>query len=397
MLKNFDICKEIEKDFGIRYESSNINWGFIARTSYISQENFFKYLKFISERDLIDIIFNRRISETEIIKISEISKACAKYALTIQYFSDTVLEKLLNDEYSFVISRYQNLSESFIDKHKDELNWNIISEYQTLSEDFIETHKSYVIFKFLMKNEKLSQDFIYKYKKEISWFDVFFYQKLSNDFIVKITKEHLYPQYYCKTLINHQELSEDTIEIIKNEFDKLENSKKTECSFYWDDVVKSQKLSTDFILKYIKLINLELVARYQKVDARLERRVKKYKSYKDNWIYKSAEEKKQAVIDTGLYECYDDYFIAYKAVRADRYSLYNFQYKYEKGGVYESWCDCSGKNGSFGLSVGTHSYAENYINNRNGIILRCKIEYKDIGRLVCGDDKIRCFKIEILD
>jgi hypothetical protein len=27
-----------------------------------------------------------------------------------------------------------------------------------------------------------------------------------------------------------------------------------------------------------------------------------------------------------MYECYDDYFIAYKAIRSDNYSLYNFQY-----------------------------------------------------------------------
>ena len=77
----------------------------------------------------------------------------------------------------------------------------------------------------------------------------------------------------------------------------------------------------------------------------------------------------------------------------------NFQYKYEKGGVYESWCDCSGDEDSFGLNVGTESFANEYglILPMNYIIVRCKIKYEDIGRIVHGGDKIRCFKIEILD
>ena len=116
----------------------------------------------------------------------------------------------------------------------------------------------------------------------------------------------------------------------------------------------------------------------------------------DNWIYKTTEEKKQAVIDTCLYECHEDYFIAYKAIRPDRYSLYNFQYKYEKGGIYESWCDCSHNKDSFGLSVGTKEYAKNYGGN-HCIIVRCKVRYEDVGRIVHDGDKVRCFKIEILD
>lgn len=35
--------------------------------------------------------------------------------------------------------------------------------------------------------------------------------------------------------------------------------------------------------------------------------------------------KKQQIIDCGLYECYEDYFIAYKAIRNDRYSHYNLE------------------------------------------------------------------------
>src|SRR5574344_2919093 len=39
------------------------------------------------------------------------------------------------------ISKYQKLSEEFIEKHKDKLNWDKISEYQKLREPFIEKYK----------------------------------------------------------------------------------------------------------------------------------------------------------------------------------------------------------------------------------------------------------------
>ena len=115
---------------------------------------------------------------------------------------------------------------------------------------------------------------------------------------------------------------------------------------------------------------------------------------KDSWHYKTTEEKKQAVVATGLYECHETYFIAYKGIRSDRYSKFNFQYRYEKGGTYESWCDCSDDENSFGLSVWDEPNARVYCNR---LIVRVKVNYEDVGRVVHKGGKIRCFKIEILD
>lgn len=114
------------------------------------------------------------------------------------------------------------------------------------------------------------------------------------------------------------------------------------------------------------------------------------------WLYKDTEFKKKQIVYSGLYECYDDYFIAYKAIRQDRYSYFNFQYKYEPGNIYESSCDCTNKENSFGLNAGTYKYAKNY-GHTNSLIVKCKIKYEDVGRLVYNNEKVRCFKIEILD
>ena len=167
-------------------------------------------------------------------------------------------------------------------------------------------------------------------------------------------------------------------------------------------ISKYKKLSEEFIEKHWTRLDFHRLSKYQKLSEKIIERFK-HKVYKDlindNWIYKPTEEKKQEVIETGKYECHDDYFIGYKAIRTDRYSLYNFQYKYEKGGVYESWCDCSDSENSFGLSIGTEDFAKRYgfTTSIRYNIVRCKVKYEDIGRIVHNGDKIRCFKIEILD
>ena len=114
----------------------------------------------------------------------------------------------------------------------------------------------------------------------------------------------------------------------------------------------------------------------------------------DSRHYKSTQEKKKAVIDTGLYECHDDYFIAYKGIRANRYSRYNFQYQYLKGETCETWCDCSSDDNSYGFSVWTESGAREYCDE---LVVRVKVRYEDVGRVVHNGGKIRCFRLEVLD
>ena len=99
-------------------------------------------------------------------------------------------------------------------------------------------------------------------------------------------------------------------------------------------------------------------------------------------------------MDTGLYECHEDYFIAYQGIRSDRYSDYNFQYQYLKGETYETWCDCSDEEDSYGFSAWTKARARDYCKE---LVVRVKVRYEDVGRVVHNGGKIRCFKMEILN
>ena len=233
----------------------------------------------------------------------------------------------------FSISRYPHLSEDFIRKFADKVDWYYISAYQCLSEDFIREFQDRVAWDWIVKYQPLSEDFIREFKDKVNWNYISANQHLSENFI--------------------------------REF-------KDEVNWAW--ISAYQHLSKEFIEEFKDKIYMKWIA--------------------DSWHYKSTEEKKKSVMDTGLYECHDDYFIAYKGIRKDRYSRFSFQYQYLKGHTYETWCDCSSNESSYGFSAWTKEGAREYCKE---LIVRVKVRYEDVGRVVHDGGKIRCFKMEILD
>ena len=83
------------------------------------------------------------------------------------------------------ISRYQKLSEPFIQKFQDKVNWNYISAYQKLSEPFIQKFKDNVNWNRISECQKLSEPFIEKFQDKVDWDRISAYQKLSEPFIQK--------------------------------------------------------------------------------------------------------------------------------------------------------------------------------------------------------------------
>ena len=314
-----------------------------------------------------------------------------KWALLLETkkFSDSIIESCSENIPWRILLQYQRLSEDLMEKYLDIIEWDVACEYQCFTEEFIERHINDINWIKISSFQSLSENFMEKYSDKIDWFIISSTQKLSENFI----KKHIYKLEIC-SIYKYQKLSEELLDYLL-----------TNCVHIYDEmniICKYQNLSISFINKYWNEISRHAISEFQKLPKEfIFEKMDKLSVYliNDNWLYKSTEEKKQAVIDTGLYECHDDYFIAYKSIRYDRYSLFNFQYKYEKGGVYESWCDCSHNEDSFGLNVGTKDFAFKYARFcwPNHIIVRCKVRYEDVGRVVHGGEKVRCLKIEILD
>ena len=241
-------------------------------------------------------------------------------------------------------------------KSIDKVNWSYISQYQKLSEEFIREFEDEVNWWCISRNQKLSEDFIREFADKVNWCYISQCQKLSEDFISEFA----------------------------NKVD-------------WIFISKSQKLSENFIHEFRNKVNWVYISKYQQLsdDFMGEFKNRLYPDLiEDNWNYKDKEFLKQQVVNTGLYECYDDYFIAYKGIRSNRYSKYNFQYQYMPGETYETWCNCSNETNSFGLSVWTEEKARNYCNQ---LVVKIKVNYEDVGRVVHEGGKIRCKKITILD
>ena len=164
----------------------------------------------------------------------------------------------------------------------------------------------------------------------------------------------------------------------------------------WDDISKYQNLTEPFIRKFKKKVNWDNISKYQKLSEEFREKHHIKVDKEDIWLYKTTEEKKQAVKGTGSYYCFNDYFIAYKAIRSDRSSLETKRYIYNKGETYCANCDTTKEWYSFGLSAWTYKGAQ-YDGGADSIIVRVKIYYEDVGRVVNLSDRIRCFKFTVLD
>ena len=139
---------------------------------------------------------------------------------------------------------------------------------------------------------------------------------------------------------------------------------------------------------------VETVRRYQKLSSKFRKEFG-FNRVKDNWLYKSKRKKLEYIKKNTDYEIIDDYVIAYKAVKSDNYSVYNFQYRYEAGGIYESNCDCNlVKDNSFGLSAWDLEGAREYYDL--GKILRVRIRVGDVGAITRGG-KIRSYRMEVME
>ena len=288
-------------------------------------------------------LFKVKYMQTEKEKLDYINKEC-----------DTNYTSLDRVDWRMV-SKKQNLSEDFIREFADKVSWSIISYSQKLSEDFIREFADKVSWSIISYYQKLSEDFIREFQDDVAWYFISKYQKISEDFI-----REFQDKVHWDCISTYQKLSENFIKEFK---DKVR----------WGCISYYQKLSEDFIREFQhELGNVK----------------------EKSWLYKDKEFLKDQVIASGLYEYYDDYFIAYKGIRSDRYSKFNFQYQYLPGETYEAHCDCTDNTNSFGLSVWTEEKVKEFYSD---LVVRVKVNYEDVGSLSYDNGKIRVRKLTVLD
>lgn len=67
----------------------------------------------------------------------------------------------------FNISKYHRLSDDFVRRFQDNLNWRIISTYRSLTEDFIRQYQDKVNWKYIFMYQKISEEFRQEFKHKL--------------------------------------------------------------------------------------------------------------------------------------------------------------------------------------------------------------------------------------
>lgn len=296
------------------------------------------------------------------------------------------------------ISACQNLSESFIEEFQDKVNWHNITSGQNVSYDFIWNHRNEVDWDFISVHYRMPEEFIEKAKEYIDWGYASRYQFLSEKNI-----ENNCVDWY--TVSKYQKLSESFIRKYQDcvdwecisKYQKLSESfiREFKDKVNWFCVSQYQPLSEDFICEFKYEVIWHEIARCQVVS---EKFLKEFGYELNNNSDKLESYWERKIRSTGLYECHEDFFYAYKGIRSDRYSAYNFQYRYLPGETYECFSDYSDFDNTFGLSAWTKEKAEVYCDE---LVVKVKIYYKDVTAVVCSTfdntKKIRCRRLTVLE
>jgi phosphoribosylanthranilate isomerase len=264
-------------------------------------------------------------------------------------FIKKIRESFIQSDEVYYYIRNNQCSENFIRKFQDKVDWDYISIHQELSEEFIEKFQDKINWEAVSSYQRLSEEFIKKFQDKVDWENISIHQKLSEEFIEKFQ-------------------------------DKVD----------WQRISIYQKLSEEFIEKFKDKVDWNYIPIYQKVNIKYRQNISQ-----ECWLYKTKEEKLNYIQNYTKYKIIDnDYIVAYKSCRANGYSKYNFQYKYEVGKTYESHCDCNvSYESSFGLSAWTEKEALRYCDEK---LFKVKIAIEDIG-VVLYNQKIRCFKQQIIE
>lgn len=175
-----------------------------------------------------------------------------------------------HDNYRFwnTMSEHQVLSEGFIDRYNDKMDWEIISICQVLSMPFIAKYQNLVVWRHISRYQKLCESFIEQYCDKVEWDVIFIDQNLSESFIDK--HKH---RVDWRSVSSYRYLPGEFIDRHIHRVDWSNLSKchllyETLCDKYpllvnWNVISVYHILSEKFMTKHQKKVNWKLICEFQ--------------------------------------------------------------------------------------------------------------------------------------
>ncbi len=178
-----ELCKIYPFSESLAYLLKNkIDWNML----YIYNSEITDKLFFYNNEGYLDwklISAHKNLSETAILRCPD------RLDWSVVCKNSILKESLLEQVYKYldigVISQYQHLSESFIENHFEDfkLFMEDICDNQKLSENFILRHKDTVDWRAISRSQKLSESFMEEMKDYIDWSWACMSQKMTAGFI----------------------------------------------------------------------------------------------------------------------------------------------------------------------------------------------------------------------
>lgn len=302
--------------------------------------------------------------------------------------SDIFIRNFIHKVRWKVISKHQRLSEQFIDDYADKIDWKLASWLQSIPERLIDKFSDKVDWDRISIYQNLSEDFIERNILQLNWYKIQIHQNLSEKFIEKMADK-----IDWKEISKYQNLSEDFIE---------RNKEKV----HWENIFTWQNISNEFINKYLDKAPYYAIM-YNVLDKDVINQYR-FSPYNESWLYLDKNTKKEKLEKHFReFECFDDYFLAYKEIRHDGYDIINFRDKFLPNQTYVSKASPLANNSEYlkGFEVTAKQFIryERFFtgNNIYSKSVMCKIYYEDVMNIV--ENKgfmqtfVRCSKIHFLE
>lgn len=264
------------------------------------------------------------------------------------------------------MATYQNLSQNFMKSHIKKLPLSRVSTYQPMTEDTIDFFLNYIstmedasepkkkkLSRLILQHQDVTEILLRKYKDTIEWTTASIYCNMSEDFI-KEMKFYVNWEAICKYKVLSIEFMNEMMDYLyyrnaffyqntNNELDQIFKEKINTYDDYFQAFYVRKNYIRDRDESYWRNI------------------IKNYKTYPSDYS--------------------DDYFIGYKAIRRDGYSLFSFRDKYERGQTYTTKSDFNDVEVSFGFGIYNRNKAYYYgmqKDNKRFDIVALQVPYRAI-------------------
>ena len=230
--------------------------------------------------------------------------------------SEDYMRKYRNNLNWVIISKEQRLSEDFIREHKDKVHWKNITRYQCLSEEFIFEFEDKVDWIYIARNicsgkiifseklvkkinsivpnlidwnkisnEKLSEDFVREFQDKVSWRNIFLTGEFTDEFIDefsdKVPWSYISQKRSPSIKLYSKYRSRVNWASIYNHVLSEDFMRHFQTEIHWDKISQKQKIPEDLIIEFSdKLMDWLNILRYQKLSENFLRQL--YRKFTQN-------------------------------------------------------------------------------------------------------------------